>query len=326
VILTPRRARGGVRIQERNGSGEASASWGYASASVQGGVSGGLNAAREELSKNITNATSKHVSKASAKRQTQVETSYEVKEQAGEETAIERELENINLSRTLNFVFRQLNQQFISLLHLVDVRVAYARLDIDDAGNRHLTYEEATLAQLESLLAEHLVADARSSVRDDIVTALKNVLDYQDQRHEVIEDAGQEDASGKPVPNTTYLRWRRQKASVYTDPFSKQQFEVPGVIVDATSHVLRTDGVIAEAILGQSDALDGYSTRLQTEAARTERLTNDIALAELERRRLGLEIVKSGAADQAKLYEQIYEGPPPAQPPVAPAVTNGQPE
>ena len=39
--------------------------------------------------------------------------------------AIEREIENINLSRTLNFVFRQMNQKFVTMLHLTDVRVAF---------------------------------------------------------------------------------------------------------------------------------------------------------------------------------------------------------
>src|SRR3712207_8730267 len=32
---------------------------------------------------------------------------------------------SINVSRTLNFVFRQMNQEFITVLHLVDVRVAF---------------------------------------------------------------------------------------------------------------------------------------------------------------------------------------------------------
>ena len=44
------------------------------------------------------------------------------KTETGEETVIERELANINVGRTLNFAFRQMNQEFYSFLHLVDVR------------------------------------------------------------------------------------------------------------------------------------------------------------------------------------------------------------
>ena len=69
--------------------------------------------AREEFAKNISSALQKHVSKASAKREVQVNTSYEVRTQAGEETSVEREIANINVGATLNFVFRQMNQEFI---------------------------------------------------------------------------------------------------------------------------------------------------------------------------------------------------------------------
>jgi hypothetical protein len=95
---------------------KAEASWGFGSAEISGGVKGGTNASREEFAKNVSNTTQKHTSKASAKRDVQINTSYERKEQTGEETSIEREIENINVSRTLNFVFRQMNQEYITLL------------------------------------------------------------------------------------------------------------------------------------------------------------------------------------------------------------------
>jgi Bacterial Ig domain len=123
---------------------EASVGLGFFSASITGEVSGGTNAAREAFAKTISNSVQKHVAKASAKREVQVNTSYEVREQTGEETSIEREIENINLSRTLNFVFRQMNQEFITILHLVDVRLAYYREEIDetisDPNNPTTTY------------------------------------------------------------------------------------------------------------------------------------------------------------------------------------------
>ena len=60
-----------------------------------------------------------------------------------EQTEIGREIENINVGRTLNFVFRQMNQEFITILHLVDVRVAYFNGDPDYT-------REVTLPQLDS--------------------------------------------------------------------------------------------------------------------------------------------------------------------------------
>lgn len=104
---------------------KAKASWGWGSASVAAGVKGGTNSAREEAVKNVSKAVEKHTSKASAKREVEINTSFEVSEKEGEERSVEREIENINLSRTLNFVFRQMNQAFISFLHLTDIRVGY---------------------------------------------------------------------------------------------------------------------------------------------------------------------------------------------------------
>jgi len=110
---------------EYHAEAEANASWGWGSASVSGGVSGGTNATREEFAKNVSNATQKHASSASAKRDVQINTNSEVSAESGEETSITREIQNINVSRTLNFTFRQMNQEFVTLLHLVDVRVAF---------------------------------------------------------------------------------------------------------------------------------------------------------------------------------------------------------
>jgi hypothetical protein len=72
--------------------------------------------------------TAKHAAQASAKRDVQVNNDYTSKVETGEETSIEREIQNINVGRTLNFAFRQMNQEFVSILHLVDVRLALARL------------------------------------------------------------------------------------------------------------------------------------------------------------------------------------------------------
>ena len=131
---------------------EAKASWGWGSASVSAQVSGGTNSAREEFAKNITNAVQKHVSKASAKREIQVNTSYEVKTQTGEETSIQREISNINVGATLNFVFRQMNQEFISILHLVDIRIGYFKVDTVNGVEKY-TYREATLPEFDASAA-----------------------------------------------------------------------------------------------------------------------------------------------------------------------------
>ena len=164
---------------EYHAEAEASASWGWGSAKVSGGVKGGTSSAREEFAKNVSNATQKHCAKASSKRDVQVNTSYEVKEETGEETAIERAIENVNLSRVLNFVFRQMNQQFITILALVDVRVAFF-------NGHQLAAREVALPQLDSLLEEYIVPARRAEVRAAILEQIQDIRDYNDQPHPFI--------------------------------------------------------------------------------------------------------------------------------------------
>ena len=135
---------------------KAHASWGWGSADVSGGVKGRANSAHEEFSKNISNATQKHASRASSKREVQVNTSYEEKEVSEVETSIEREVQNINVSRTLNFVFRQMNQQYVTALVLFDARIAVWDGNPDPSTSVRM---EVSLPELRSLLRRFIVPD-----------------------------------------------------------------------------------------------------------------------------------------------------------------------
>jgi|SRR5215204_3686968 len=279
--------------------GEAEASWGWGSAKISAEASGSTNAAREEFAKNITNATQKHASKASAKRDVQVNTSYEVKTEEGEETSIERELENINVSRTLNFVFRQMNQEHISILHLVDVRVGYVRIDIVD-DQPITTFREATIPQLDSLLNEVIVENKREHYRQAIVNQLTSVFDYLDEPKSFVEEKALQD------PSDTYLRVKKNVVSTYKDDATGTEIKVPGIIVAATKNVLRTEGVIVDALLGQGDGLDSYSHGLQDEAVKSRQLENSQVDSELKKDEIARKVVEEKDKDAASLFKQVY--------------------
>ena len=284
---------------------EAKASWGWGSAAARAETSGGTNAAREEFAKNVSSAVQKHVSKASAKREVQVNTSYEVKTQTGEETSIEREIANINVGATLNFVFRQMNQEFISIQHLVDVRVGYFKVETVNGVERY-TYREVTLPELDSLIASVIVEARRTEVRNIILHQLTNVFDYKDRHHVLVEEEPLRDASGKVVPLSNYLRMRKDYTSTYVDEASGTQIKVPGVILAANTHVLRTEGVIVEALLGHGDGLDTYSHGLQAEAVRARAIENSGRELEQAATRLALKIVQTNDIEMAKLYQQLF--------------------
>jgi hypothetical protein len=370
-----------------------SASWGFGAVSLSAGASGGSNAAREELAKNISNAVQKHAAKASSKRDIDIKTSKEDKSTSGEELSTQSVVENINLSRTLNFVFRQMNQEFITVLHLVDVRVAYVRIDHVDGSRFRLavsagvpgttsftlavgaavtpaialqataaqiksalealgpaitgaiavvelapgtfeieleregvalavqdgaqcaelevdaeqaTYREVTLSQLDGLLRSVIQPDRISHVRDAILTVLSNVFDYQDEPHAMVEERELHGIDGAPLPNGTYLRVPKGLTSAYEDPATGTTLTVPGVILATMRNVMRTDGILCDALLGQGEALDTYSRGLQDEVVRAKRLENDGRKADVERERLGIQAVGSGNADRVALYARAF--------------------
>lgn len=294
---------------------DASASGGFfgiGSFSASAGASGASNASREELAKSVANAVQKHSAKASSKRELEVKSSREMKKEEGDEYSTESTIENINVSRTLNFVFRQMNQEYVTLLHLVDVRIAYVRGDLvvqDGQETVQYTYREATLSQLDALLGAVIVPDRIDEVRGAIIEVLSNVFDWEDEVCSLVEVKQLVDASGQPIPNGSYLRVPKGLKSTYTDEETGSSLTVPGVILAVMKNIMRTDGIVCDAFLGQGDALDDYSKGLQREAVEARRLDNDRAREALHKDKLALEIVKSANTDEARVFGLVYPQP-----------------
>ncbi len=286
---------------EYHSEAEASASWGFGKAKVSGGLKGGTNSAREEFSKNLTSALQKHSARSSAKRDVQINTSYEITSEEGQQTSIEREIENINLSRTLQFVFRQMNQEFISLVHLEDVRVGF----FNGFGQSR---REVPLSRLDELLDEVLVDDddVKSEVKRSIVDQLSYVFDHQYEHHCLVETKSFVDAEGYPVAGADYLHIKRDYRSRYVDPDSGKEFDVPGVIVAAQKNVLRTEGVVVESMLGRGDALDAYAQRLQE--LEVEHRTQEVRLqsAKAATEELVHRVVDDNDSERAQLLTALF--------------------
>jgi hypothetical protein len=291
---------------EYHAEASASASWGWGKAKVSGGVEGGTHSAREEFAKNVSNATQKHATKASAKRDVQINTSYEVKEEIGEETSIERQLKNINLSRTLNLIFRQMNQEFISILHLVDVRIAFFNGFAESK-------REVPLPELDSLIDEVIVVDAakRQEVHDFIVRQLQTIFDYKDEPQTFIEEKILKDAGGTELAR--YLSVKKDLISTYQDDIHPEiKIKVPGIILSVVKSVLRTEGVMVEAVLGTGDALDTYATRLQELEVAKREAEVALATAKAETTSLINQLTRDNNAEAAKILSDLICpcGPP----------------
>lgn len=279
---------------------ESTATWGWGNANVEvdGGVSGTSNVAREEFAKNISTAVAQHAARASSRRDVQVDTSLDSKIEIGEELAIERELENVNVSRTLNFVFRQMNQEFVTLLHLVDVRVAFFN---GFAESR----TEVPLPELGNLLQTYIVPEHRQAVQTAITAELQHITDHTGAvRADFVKQSTLNGAPGSTP--MSFLRVHPNATSAYQTSADGPAITVPGVIVSADSHVMRTDGVVVDTFLGLGNGLDEYSTGLQVQEVRERQLANDLRQAELDRVRLGMSLVTGGDAKAVELFQKVF--------------------
>ncbi|GIH25307.1 hypothetical protein Aph01nite_36170 [Acrocarpospora phusangensis] len=281
---------------------EAKASWGWGSASVtaSGGVKGTSNAAREEFAKNVATAVSQNAARASSRRDVQIDTSLDVKLELGEEQAIERELENVNVSRTLNFVFRQMNQEFVTLLHLVDIRAAFFNGFVESRA-------EVPLPALAELLDTYILPEHRQAVLAAVTGELQSIVDHAGRvRTDFVESVT---LTGADDGTMTYLRVNDKATSTYGNGVAGPVINLPGVILNADTHVMRTDGVVVDTFLGLGNGLDDYSRGLQEEEVRGRRLENDRRQAEVDRLRLAVSLVERGDTAGVDLYQRVF--PPP---------------
>jgi len=271
----------------------AGVSWGAASASIGGGTENSTNSSREEFSKNVTNATEKHAQKASSKRDVSIEESFERSTTEGIETYIMRTIKNLNASRTLNFTFRQMNQQYHTLLHLTDVRIGFY-------NGYPGSMKEYSLSDIEDLVRDCILTEPdpsdsgaitqyNSDIKE-ITEGLNSVIlteygpgaieDYQGIRQQLIEKKyfieGDQSRYYLRVipPNQENGRQQYEIRPQIGDQIAEYRI-VDGKIIRTKVLTMRTEGVIVEALLGQAPALDDYALDSQTEEIRKKRLENN---------------------------------------------------
>ncbi len=250
--------------------------WGWGSAKVSGSASGDYQSGREQFAKQASSAVGEHAAKASSKRQLSVTSESESKSTTGEESVIERTIENVNVRRVLNFVFRGLNQEYSTVLHLTDIQVAFT-------NRRTNSWRIVPISGLRGLLETLLKAapKRRGEIASLILKLAGTVIDDQSAsvrtldalHYDVVNDVMTVgpvtmDVQGMPAPPTEsdYYRFK-------PGPLGSQT-EVDGVRMSQQTIVMRTDSVLVEALLGESDALDEFAMEVQQAAATAQTLAN----------------------------------------------------
>jgi hypothetical protein len=253
----------------------------------------------------INHALSSHVESSSSSRQVEVNTTTSATVSTGESTTTVRQIANINHSRVLNIVFRQLLQAYDTVTYLYDVKVLFSN-----------GYPESVrlieLGQLDDVLPQLVSAEHVPAVRQRILQPYCAVFNYEGRAVRFLEKVDREapcDLTGQ-TERIVYIRKRpdlRDEAGNIT---------VPGVIKNVERYVLPTPAVIAEALLGQGEALDCYNQELQS---------TTVDAGELQNRKLAQALGIVGAIEdpqaQADAWARMHnpapavEEPPETQPP-----------
>jgi len=248
--------------------------------------------ARESSIKVLSRAMDKQTSQASAKREVSINTESSIKVKQGEETSVVRELENINQSRVLNFVFRQLLQEYITITTLNDVQIMFTN-----------GYPESDIVvgldDIDTLLEQVLNTPAQiEEVRKNIFIELCNVYDHTGTAVSFIEKV--EETLNDCIFDTDSVTrsYVRKKKGLTQEA---EGFTVEGIILDVKKRMLRTDSVVVDALLGQGEALDCYNMNLQNQAVIKTDLENKALKQQIDT----LEAI-ADPVERANAYKKVF--------------------
>ena len=300
--------------------GEAKASIGIASASTSAGGGGESSSSTEEFARAVDESVAEHTQEASSHRENTVTSSSESSEESGIEIVEERTIQNINVKRTLNFVFRELNHTYLTKTHLKDIRIAFT-------NGRAGSWRESPLSGLAPFI-DSLFADKNEGKRvlRWILGYIAIVFDIDDTPRTVLErvqmdpcateiESIQDARPGKncewplpPLDMRFFYRFKRgDKNRRYAIGQENDEHPVEGVLLRQSEVTLPTDSIVVEALLGVNDALDQYSEDLQIETIRTQQLAN-------EREALAQQLVNDGDTAKGRIFRQVFfESPSPAE-------------
>ncbi len=261
-------------------------------------LGGSASKGTSSASKTINKALTKHVEESQAQRKVEVnnETSSTITE--GEETSIVRELKNINLSRVLNFTFRQMNQEYIVITYIDDISLVYS-------NGYPETEEIARLQDMDEFLNKYIQDSGKlEELKNQIIMSVYNLRDYLGERQDCFiekqdESEVPESLSGTISPET-YTYWGKDE----TFSQSYTTFSVPGIITQVERHILSTDSVVAEALLGQAEALDCYNIQLQNQGVLKTKTESLEKLQQLTK----IEAMSWESSDKdIEMYKAVYD-------------------
>lgn len=246
----------------------------------------------------LSRALDRHVNESNSSRQIDVNTTTTSRTRITEEDTTVREIVNYNKSRTLNFVWRQLLQEYLTVTYLANVRFVFC-------NGYPETMRVIDLGNLDNALRDLVVPDKIEEVKRYLLKHYCKVMNYNDDLIDFIEEITVDFAgcfagsSGTATETETF--WRIKKGLVDTYTSGGLEISVKGVILNVARQTLRTSSMVVDALLGQGEALDCYNSKLQDADAIRAYLDNMVTMQQLN--------AIDGLTDpeiKANLYKKVF--------------------
>jgi len=301
-----------------NVQASASASFfGMASAAVSGGASGEHKLAASETVKGINKALQSHAAEANRNRKTSVETTDETSDESGDEATTVRTIKNVNLRRTLNFVFRELNQVYETIIHLEDLRVGFRTGIPGDITTSSLAHAREFFGSIGDAVVLEVIRQFGVLFDDEgnpvqVVQRMEgpNWIVAPDKLTAFADLPAPKKGAIDPELSSPRVRYRFKRAvspSAATiaerDAIAQESRprKVPGLVVSRDEIVMKTPALVVEALLGSEDALDSFALRMQEATVKEKELSND-------RTSLGVEIATT-ATEKPPAFATVFYPP-----------------
>lgn len=243
--------------------------------------------------RSLNKALDKHVASSNSNRQVTVNSTTNQTVTEGEEASTVRELINLNKSRVLNFVFRQLLQQYVTITYLSNFRILFC-------NGYYESVRMVDVEELDNLLEDTINPEFVDSVRAKLLKHYCTIYNHKDQPINFIEKVTQNLGACLGLAETETF-WRIKKTVTDSYAAGGLTLTVPGPILNVKTYTLQTASVVSDALLGQGEALDCFNNKTQDAAVIAENVKN---LEMLQR----LEVLEElgDAKTKADMYKKIF--------------------
>lgn len=286
--------------------------FGFFGAESRSGKRKNSTSCRSEFAKIVSNAVYQHASSCSATREKYNRVNVHYGEENTTTESQERLIENLNAGHVINFLVRELVQEYHSILVLKDVHLVF---------QLGWLYDEVPLYQLDEFIRKYLSNDDANvkKYREYILGEIAYIIDYNGKPKSIFQI--RDNDTDKPIhedimkaislynPDQHYidiLSEMNLTGKKHGDPQKGMDIKVEGIPLKVNTVSLKTEGMICSALLDPGEGLDELA-KLKYKAEGLKDLgPAEVLESQADRNELALKLITEGTDQAIERYKEIF--------------------